>query len=313
MRGRADPAASAREPDVPPLLGRSDDLPRRRSGDADRAPARRRPRARRERGADGLSRRRRADAEPALLAARRRVGRPPCPQAADDDRDRHRPRAGARLDPARLRVRRAHVPAHVRRRVPDGDAHRRLPRLLQRVLPRTRAARAARRGRLDHAREPGALVRRRPEHRRPARAGDLGAGDARPRRLLLPRVGPLPRPSRRRGAADGDARRGSRRRRRALGLRQSDHPGRAGRDRDDQLLQLRLLRALHPLRDHRARRLARDARARARRRRRSAASWARSSPAASRAGSASAPRSRSGASSSPRRSCSSRSRTARRG
>ena len=72
---------------------------------------------------------------------------------------------------------------------------------------------------------------------------------------------------RRRGAGDRDAREGPRRRGRALGLRQPDHPGRARRDRDDQLLQLRLLRALHPLRDDRARRLAGDARARARRRR----------------------------------------------
>ena len=58
-----------------------------------------------------------------------------------------------------------------------------------------------------------------------------------------------------------------RRRGRALGLRQPDHPGRTRRDRDDQLLQLRLRRALHPLRDDRARSLAGDARARARRRR----------------------------------------------
>ena len=96
------------------------------------------------------------------------------------------------VDPARLRLRRAHVPAHARRRVPDGDADRPLPRLLQRVLPGARAARPARRGRLDHARQPRPLLRRRPEHRRPARAGDLGACDARRRRVLLRRLGALP-------------------------------------------------------------------------------------------------------------------------
>ena len=69
------------------------------------------------------------------------------------------------------------------------------------------------------------------------------------------------------GAGDRDTREGPRRLGRALGLRQSDHPGCARRDRDDQLLQLRLLRALHPLCDDRARRLAGDAGARARRRR----------------------------------------------
>ena len=184
-----------------------------------------------------------------------------------DDRDRPRPRAPDRLDPGRLRVRRADVPAHARRRVPDGDADRPLPRLLQLVLPRARAARPPRRGRLDHARQPGPLLRRRPERRRRARAGDLGSRDARRRRVLVRRLGPLPPIRRRRRAGDRDAREGPRRLGRALGLRQPDHPGCARRDRHDQLLQLRLLRALHPLRDDRARRLAGDARARAGRRR----------------------------------------------
>ena len=100
-----------------------------------------------------------------------------------------------------------------------------------------------------------------------ARAGDLGSRDARRRRVLVRRLGPLPQIRRRRGAGDRDTREGPRRLGRALGLRQPDHPGCARRDRHDQLLQFRLLGALHPLRDDRARRLAGDARARAGRRR----------------------------------------------
>ena len=84
---------------------------------------------------------------------------------------------------------------------------------------------------------------------------------------LVPRLRPLPQDRRRRGAGDRGAGEGPRRRGRALGLRQPDHPGGARRDCDDQLLQLRLRCALHPLRDDRARRRTRDARTRARRRR----------------------------------------------
>jgi len=74
------------------------------------------------------------------------------------------------------------------------------------------------------------------------------------------------------GATDRGRREGSRRLRHSLGLRQPDRSGGARCDRDDQLLQLRLLRALHPLRDQVARRRTRNAwpGARSRRRRRRA-------------------------------------------
>ena len=55
-------------------------------------------------------------------------------------------------------------------------------------------------------------------------------------------------------AGDRGAREGSRPRRHPLGLRRTDRARRARRHRDDQLLQLRLLRALHPVRDEVARR-----------------------------------------------------------
>ena len=170
-------------------------------------------------------------------------------EAAHHDRDRPRPGAADRLAAGRLGVRRAHVPAHAGRRVPDGVAERPLPGLLQPALRRARATRAVDRGRLDHAREPRSFLRRRAEHRRPARAGDLGAGRPRRRRLLLRRLGPLP-PDRRgrgtgaRGPGEGPCRRG-----RALGVRQPDRPRGAGCHRHDQLLQFRLRRALHPLRE----------------------------------------------------------------
>ena len=100
---------------------------------------------------------------------------------------------------------------------------------------------------------------------------------------------------------------GPRRRRRPLGLRQLDRPGRARRDGDDQLLQLRLLRALHPLRDEVARHRRRGRSGSCSEPAPSAVFSARSSPAASPAGSESGRRSPSAASSSPRRSCSCRS------
>ena len=101
------------------------------------------------------------------------------------------------------------------------------------------------------------------------------------------------------------AREGPCRLRRALGLRQPDHPGCARRDRHDQLLQLRLLGALHPLRDDRARRRARRRSGSCWAPPRSAASSAPSSRAGSPAGSASGRRSLSAAFSFPRRFCSS--------
>ena len=148
-----------------------------------------------------------------------------------------------------------------------GLAERPLPGLVQPALRRARATRAVDRGRVDHAREPRSFVRRRAEHRRPARAGHLGAGDARRRRVLLRRLGPLPPERRGRGARARGPGQGPCRRGRALGVRQPDRPRGARRHGDDQLLQLRLRRALHPLCEPVARRRAGDARARARRRR----------------------------------------------
>ena len=101
-----------------------------------------------------------------------------------------------------------------------------------------------------------------------ARAGHLGAGrrwSSMPCSYVVSAL--FLRSRRRRGAADRSAGQRPRRRRRALGVRQPDRAGRPRRDGDDQLLQLHLRRALHPLRDEVARRRAGDARARARRRR----------------------------------------------
>ena len=143
-----------------------------------------------------------------------------------------------------------------------------LPGCVQPALRRARATRPLDRGRLDHARKPRSLVRRRTEHRWPARAGPHGARDPRRRRLLLRRLGPLPPERRGRRAAARGPGQGPCRRRRALGVRQPDRPRGARCHGDDQLLQLRLLRALHPLREQVARHRTGDARTRARRRRR---------------------------------------------
>ena len=134
-----------------------------------------------------------------------------------------------------------------------------------------------------------------------------GARDARRRRLLVPRLSPLPAERRGRGACARGAGRGPCRRRHPVGVRERDRPGRARRDSDDQLLQLRLLRALHPLRHELTRRPSRGRSGSCSGRAPSAASSARSSPAVSPGGSGSGRRSRSAASSSPRPWCSCRS------
>ena len=114
------PAAPARERGLPALLRRSGRVARRRPGQPDRAPARRHPRAARGRGADGLPDDRRAAAEPALLAARGRLGRPARPAPRGHARRRPRPRGAAGVDPDRLRVRPADDRAALRRRLPRG-------------------------------------------------------------------------------------------------------------------------------------------------------------------------------------------------
>ena len=127
--------------------------------------------------------------EPALLAARRRLGRPPRPPAPDDDRHRARPRGRAGGDPDRLRVRRADADPALRRQLPDRDAERVLLRLVQHALRDARAAGALSRGELAAERQPRLLVRRRAEPRRSARADLLGAGRAGRRRALVRLLG----------------------------------------------------------------------------------------------------------------------------
>ena len=183
------------------------------------------------------------------------------------DRGRPRPGGADRLDPARLRVRRAHVPAHVRRRVPDGT----LGVLFQvsynplfvALVPRDRFVEG---GSIMHGSRALLYVAG------PSIGGTARADLSAPVTLVVDACSYVvsalflrsidaeePPPE--------HAGQGPRRRRRPLGVRRPDRPRRARRDGDDQLLQLRLLRALHPLRDQVARRLAGDARPRTGRRR----------------------------------------------
>ena len=93
------------------------------------------------------------------------VGRPDAPEA-DSRRRRSRESAAARLDPDRLRVRRAHDLAALRGRLPrrdrDGVLRRRLP-----VVPsRARRSPAARRRKLEARDQPRRSAARRPGARR---------------------------------------------------------------------------------------------------------------------------------------------------
>ena len=209
-----------------------------------------------------------------------------------------------RLGPGRLRVRPPDLGAALRRRVPDRVAQRLLLRRLRRDDPDARPARGLRPGELAH-RTAAARSRSSPATASAACSSSCCAGRTRSRvdavsflwsaRLPRPHARSTSRPARR--ARSGGLMAG-----RALDPRQRDHPRRAARRRDAQLLQLHLLRAVRALRD--------AARSTSRRRRsgscsaspRSARSAARSSPARivaahrRRAG-----RSRSAASSSPRR------------
>ena len=112
-------------------------------------------------------------------------------------------------------------------------------------------------------REPGLLVRRRPEHRRRPRPDPEGAGHAAHRLGLVPLLGGLPGLDLPRRAADGDGRARSRRRGHQVRPAEPDDARLAAGDGDDQPLQLRVPRALHPVRDSFAARPARDARSRA--------------------------------------------------
>ena len=79
------------------------------------------------------------------------------------------------------------------------------------------------------------------------------AGDPGPRRVLVRRLGPVPA-ARQGGRAGAEPLgRGHVVAPASAGFSATDHPGRARRHGDDQLLQLRLRRALHPLRDEVAR------------------------------------------------------------
>ena len=101
-----DPAASPQEQELPALLHRPVGLDARRPGVADRAAADRGARAARDARPDGRAHDGVPHPEPALLAARRRLGRPPRSPPPGDARDGHPARALHRDDPDRLRARR---------------------------------------------------------------------------------------------------------------------------------------------------------------------------------------------------------------
>ena len=226
------PGAPAGAPRLPPLLGGADGLADRRPDLADRAAAGRRALARRERRGDGVPDRRGARPQPAVLAARRRPGGPARAPAPDDDRrgPGTRPVAGAR--PARRGARRALHARAVRDRLPHRRAGRAVHGLVQRALRGAGAAGRLRRRHVAAQREPRALGRRGPEHRRPAGAGADGAGRDRRGRRVVPGLGgssctgstPWSRPARRRGAGWCSAARGSSPRRPSCARRCSPRP-----------------------------------------------------------------------------------------
>ena len=156
----------------------------------------------------------------------------------------------------------------LRRRVPRRHAQRPLLGLVQHALRLARRARPLHRGELARPREP----RRSRSWAARASAGSSCSSS----RRRSPSSSTLSRSSARRSASQRSTR-SSRRPRQAEGshvtagvqvrLADADAARVAARDRHDQLLQLRLLRALHPLRDAVARRRAGDARPRPRRRR----------------------------------------------
>ena len=251
---------------VPPLLDRADGVVPRRPGDDRRAPARRRARARRDRGRDGSARRRRVAAEPAVLAARRRAGRPPRTAPGDDDRHRRPARRAGGQRAGRVLARRAHAHPPLRGRVPGRLAVGALRRGDEQPVRGAAPARGVRRRDLAGPRLLRVLMGRRPERRRRARAGAVRAGRARRRRGLVPRVGvparldPPARARRRAGAARRHPGGTAVRRPHARAARAV-----RGRHRDELLLH-DLLRAAAPVRGARAAPVGRDDRARARRR-----------------------------------------------
>jgi hypothetical protein len=251
-------------------MARRDRVALRRPGDAHRPAAGGRARPGRRRGRDGLPDGGGADPAPALLAPGRRLAGTRGAEALADDRLRRGEGRLSRQHPDRLCARRAHVRAALRGRVPHRDVRSHLRHLPHDALRLGDEARGLRRGELAPERKPRLLVRRRPERGRHPRPDPERACCAAAGRILLHRIGSLPRPDPG-GGASARARRG-----RHVGPDEGGdafHPwaqhlapvARVGRDA--QLLQLRLRGTLHPLCDPRAARSLGDARDRPRRRR----------------------------------------------
>ena len=243
-------------------------------------------------GPDGRADDRALVPEPALLAARRQLGRPPRPTARGDARDRLRPRAADRDRPDRLRIRPPHLGAALRRRVPDRHAQRLLLRRLRRVLPgrrararttsrRTRSSTAAARSRSSPARASAACscsCCAAPTRSRSTRSRSSGLRSS--SAASTPRSRPARRTSRR---ADRPARAGS-------AATRSSAPSCSASRRSTSSTSCSSRCSCSTRRATLAR-SPRDARHRARRRVGRHAARARSSPHASRGGSASAQRS----------------------
>ena len=241
---------------LPHVLARPGGLAARRPDLADRAAARRRCScSHADAAADGLPRRRPRSLPNLLfsLHAGAWVDRRGAP-AADDDRRRRRPRrccsrrSRSPTRSTRSRSAQLYVVAFLIGHARACSSSSRTARSSSSLV----AARALRRGELAPERQPRALVRR------AARASAACSSRCSPRpsalvvdAALVPRLGalrsaaiaPVEPPTER-----GRAR--ARRRRRAAASGATPIVARlAARDGDDQLLQLRLLRAVHPLRD----------------------------------------------------------------
>ena len=142
-----------------------------------------------------------------LVALRRQLGRPAGAEAAAPDRSGPRPGDRARQRARRVRSRRPHARAPVRRRAPRRDRPGLLLDVVPAVLRQPGRSQPVPRGQLQAERLPLGLVRRRSGGRRRARSGAHCARRGPRRRVDVRRVGGADRPCPRRGAAGRVARR----------------------------------------------------------------------------------------------------------
>ena len=178
-------------PRLPQAVDRRDDQRLRLAVHGAGAAARRRAVARRERVRCVGAVRRRVPALHSLRDPRGRLGRPAAAQA-DPRHRRHWPCGAARLDPARVPLRRAHARTAVRGRLPRRHLHGLLRRRLPVVLAVARRARAARRRQFQARDQPFDLAAGRAGHGgRPDRHLRSAVRDV-PRRGQLRGLGRLP-------------------------------------------------------------------------------------------------------------------------